>query len=93
LIAADLGMPETTLHGLRHTHASQLVEAGVDIVTTSKRLGHASPDVTLRGYAHMFRRDDGSRGSDQRRLGRLGRIVIVGAGFGCHSGANQVAVN
>ena len=32
---------------------------GVDIVTISKRLGHASSDVTLRFYGHMFRRDDG----------------------------------
>jgi integrase len=58
-VAEGLGMPEITLHGLRHTHTSQLIEAGVDIVTISKRLGHASPDVTLRVYAHMFRRDDG----------------------------------
>ena len=39
-------------------HASQLIDAGVDIVTISKQLGHASPDVTLRVYAHLFRRDD-----------------------------------
>jgi integrase len=58
LIAGGLGMPEITFHGLRHTHASQLIDAGVDIVTISKRLGHASPDVTLRVYAHLFRRDD-----------------------------------
>jgi integrase len=58
LVAAGLGMPEITFHGLRHTHASQLIDAGVDIVTISKRLGHASPDVTLRVYAHLFRRDD-----------------------------------
>jgi integrase len=51
-------MPEITFHGLPHTHASQLIDAGVDIVTISKRLGHASPDVTLRVYAHLFRRDD-----------------------------------
>ena len=51
-------MPEITFHGLRHTHASQLIDAGVDIVTISKRLGHASPDVTLQVYAHLFRRDD-----------------------------------
>jgi integrase len=31
----------------------------VDIVTISERLGHASPDVTLRVYAHLFRKDDG----------------------------------
>jgi integrase len=58
LVAGTFSIPEITLHGLRHTHTSQLIEAGVDIVTISKRLGHASPDVTLRVYAHMFRRDD-----------------------------------
>jgi integrase len=46
-------------HNLRHTHASQLIDAGVDIVTISKRLGHAKPDITLRIYAHLFRKDDG----------------------------------
>jgi integrase len=58
LVADGLGMPEITFQGLRHTHASQLIDAGVDIVTIGKRLGHASPDVTLRVYAHLFRRDD-----------------------------------
>jgi integrase len=54
-----LGLANITLHALRHSHTSQLIDAGVDIVTISKRLGHASPDVTLRVYAHLFRRDDG----------------------------------
>jgi integrase len=52
-------MPEMTFHGLRHTHASQLIDAGVDIVTISKRLGHAKPDITLRFYSHLFKKDDG----------------------------------
>jgi len=43
---------------LRHTHASQLIDQGVDIVTISKRLGHAKPDITLRVYAHLFQKDD-----------------------------------
>jgi integrase len=59
-IADRLGMPEVTFHALRHTHASQLIATGVDIVTISKRLGHARPSVTLAVYAHMFTRDDGS---------------------------------
>jgi integrase len=37
--------------------ASRLV-SGVDIVTISKRLGHAKPSVTLAIYAHMFTSDD-----------------------------------
>jgi integrase len=57
--AARIGIPELTFHALRHTHASQLIDADVDIVTISKRLGHAKPDITLRIYAHMFRKDDG----------------------------------
>jgi integrase len=57
--ADSIGMPEVTFHSLRHTHASQLIDAGVDIVTISKRLGHAKPDITLRIYAHLFRNDDG----------------------------------
>ena len=51
-------MGDVTFHGLRHTHASQLIDAGVDIVTISKRLGHAKPSVTLAVYAHLFRSDD-----------------------------------
>jgi integrase len=56
--AEGLGVPGVTFHGLRHTHASQLIDSGVDIVTISKRLGHADPSITLRVYAHMFRQDD-----------------------------------
>src|SRR5262249_20159487 len=51
--AERLGIPEITFHALRHTHASQLIDAGVDIVTISKRLGHAKPSVTLAIYAHL----------------------------------------
>jgi integrase len=38
--AGRIGMPDVTFHALRHTHASQLIDAGVDIVTISKRLSH-----------------------------------------------------
>src|SRR5262249_1373903 len=57
--ARRIGMPEVTFHALRHTHASQLIDADVDIVTISKRLGHAKPHITLQTYAHLFRKDDG----------------------------------
>ena len=47
-----------SFHALRHTHASQLIDMGVDVVTISKRLGHSSPSITLNVYAHLFRKDD-----------------------------------
>jgi len=57
-LAERIGIAEITFHGLRHSHASMLVSEGVDIVTISKRLGHARPAVTLAIYAHMFTSDD-----------------------------------
>ena len=56
---ASIGMPDVVFHALRHTHASQLIDANVDIVTISKRLGHANPNITLKVYAHLFRSKDG----------------------------------
>jgi integrase len=55
--AAELEL-DVSFHSLRHTHASQLIDAGVDVVTISKRLGHSSPNVTLGVYAHLFKKDD-----------------------------------
>jgi integrase len=49
-----IGMPEITLHSLRHTHASMLIAAGVDILTISRRLGHANPTITLNTYGHLI---------------------------------------
>lgn len=52
--AEQIGVPDVTFHALRHTHASQLIAAGIDVVTVSKRLGHSKPTVTLNTYAHLF---------------------------------------
>lgn len=42
-----------TPHTLRHTHASLLMEQGVDIDTISRRLGHANSRVTREIYLHV----------------------------------------
>lgn len=39
-------------HKFRHTMASMAIQAGVDIVTVSKILGHASPSITASIYLH-----------------------------------------
>jgi integrase len=57
-VAAGIGLPEITFHALRHTHASHLIDAGIDVVKISRRLGHASPAITLKVYAHQFRKRD-----------------------------------
>lgn len=41
------------LHDLRHYHASALIENGVHIKTIQNRLGHSSPSLTMKVYAHV----------------------------------------
>jgi integrase len=57
-LADELGFPAVTLHALRHTHVSQLIAAGADVLTVSRRIGHANPNITLQIYSHLFRNTD-----------------------------------
>ena len=41
-------------HDLRHTHATQLLCAGVNVKVISERLGHASISITLDTYSHVM---------------------------------------
>lgn len=45
--------PPISFHELRHTYASHLAQAGVDLLTISKLLGHADTRITSRHYAHL----------------------------------------
>jgi integrase len=73
-LAESIGMGDISLHALRHTHASQLIDAGIDVVAISKRLGHASPNITLQIYAHSFRkRDDKAAEAINAALAGLGK--------------------
>jgi integrase len=49
-----LRLPDVTFHALRHTHVSQLIASGLDVVTVSRRIGHSNPTTTLSVYAHLF---------------------------------------
>lgn len=45
--------------GLRHSHASYLInQHNIDILVVSRRLGHSSPEITLKHYAHLWNRND-----------------------------------
>ncbi|MCC6102689.1 MAG: site-specific integrase [Olegusella sp.] len=48
------GVPVISIHGLRHTHASILLFAGVSIGSVAKRLGHASMNTTEKTYLHII---------------------------------------
>ena len=49
-----LGFTGVRLHDLRHTHATLMMEQGVNPKVVSERLGHASVVITLDIYSHAL---------------------------------------
>lgn len=49
-----LKIPQISIHGLRHTHASLLLFSGVSIASVARRLGHASINTTQKTYLHII---------------------------------------
>lgn len=47
-------IPIVSIHGLRHTHASLLLFAGVSIASVAQRLGHSSMTTTQKTYLHII---------------------------------------
>lgn len=53
------GVKRIQAKGLRHSHASYLInQHNIDILVVSQRLGHSSPEITLKHYAHLWNRND-----------------------------------
>lgn len=48
------GVPQISVHGLRHTHASLLIYDGVSISSVAKRLGHSNTITTQKTYLHII---------------------------------------
>lgn len=51
------GLPMARLHDTRHGACSLMLAGGVPIEIVQMILGHSSPEVTRRVYAHLMRKD------------------------------------
>jgi hypothetical protein len=82
-----LTLPPIMFHALRHTHASALIAAGLDVLTFSRWLGQGTPAFTLMVYGHLFSNTDAAAaGASDAAMGRAWRARFQGAGS--QSGAN-----
>lgn len=57
VVTSKAGIEKCGTHVLRHTYATRLFEAGVDIKTVSELLGHSKIEITLNIYTHVFKDD------------------------------------
>lgn len=72
-LMAELKFAAIGLHALRHTHASQLIASGMDVLAVSRRLGHGSPTITLGVYGHLYgNSDDRAAQVIEAAFGQLG---------------------
>lgn len=53
-VSNDSGLPKIRIHDLRHSHATYLINNGINIVAVSKRLGHSNINTTLSTYTHLL---------------------------------------
>ncbi len=68
----ESGVPVIRFHDCRHTSASLALQAGVNILVVSKRLGHASVSFTLDTYGHEM------PGQQRDAADRVAEIVYGG---------------
>ena len=47
-------MPKLTIHGLRHSNASLMINNGFDVKIVSEHLGHCNVSITADIYSHIF---------------------------------------
>ena len=64
-------LPKISLHKLRHTSASILIESGASITTVSQRLGHSQISTTLDVYSHQIKKRDAAAAED------LGKVLYL----------------
>ncbi|MBA3672999.1 MAG: site-specific integrase [Gemmatimonadaceae bacterium] len=87
------GLPQMSFHSLRHSHASLWIKDGGDIVTLSKRLGHASVQVTISTYVSEIEEanDDRVRRAQVERMYKGTKMAAIVAATDRHEGSETTA--
>ncbi|MCD8295043.1 MAG: site-specific integrase [Clostridia bacterium] len=67
-LSEEAGLPHIRLHDLRHSHASMLIDMGVQPLEIAERLGHESVKTTLDTYSHLYPEKDTELASNLDKL-------------------------
>lgn len=69
--AKAANLPHIRIHDFRHTHASLLVNEGINIQEIARRLGHADVQMTWNTYSHLYPREE------ERAVEILNKIYLI----------------
>lgn len=67
--AKAAGLPHIRVHDFRHTHATLLINEGINIQEIARRLGHSNVQITWSTYAHLYPREE------DRAISVLNKII------------------
>jgi integrase len=67
--SSTAGLPHIRVHDFRHTHATLLVNEGINIQEIARRLGHSDIKMTWNTYSHLYPREE------ERAVQILNKIV------------------
>lgn len=78
VICCKLEIPDESahIHELRHAHVAMLLNAGVDIISISRRLGHANLKVTMDTYSYLI--DEQKDRNDKKIIDALNDLSKYG---------------
>lgn len=68
--ANKAGLPHIRVHDFRHTHATLLVNEGINIQEIARRLGHSNVEITWNTYSHLYPREE------ERAVSVLNKIFL-----------------
>ena len=68
--ANKAGLPHIRVHDFRHTHATLLVNEGINIQEIARRLVHSNVEITWNTYSHLYPREE------ERAVNILDRIFL-----------------
>lgn len=57
-LSGKAGLRHIRIHDFRHTHATLLINEGINAQEIARRLGHSDATITLKVYAHLYPREE-----------------------------------